>query len=188
MLQINNGFDPVVPGDGMEKSVGLYIQASHNLSWDYVSHVDCAISGPDGFQLLDDVALSRYGPLDIDTAVFTGSFIMDFWYPAGVYDVQATAWEDGVTPGPLYTTSFNYAERSYVGTSEDSIDLGDASQPAYPGIVDTSATIQNNGNLPITVELSIDPFEDSDGYALGVETEAETPEGSVLLLGATPTT
>jgi len=104
-------------------------------SWDHISHVDVIATGPDQ-NVIDNSECNYRTMIDGDSA----RFLVDFWLhstdPLGVYELQATAWEDNVVQGsPSYAT-FTYVEGPVVGPVVDEVRFinppdPDESPPTY---------------------------------------------------------
>ena len=89
-------------------------------SWDHISHVDVIAIGPDQ-NVIDNSECIQQSMIDSDSARLLVDFSLHATDPLGVYELQATAWEDGVVQGsPSYAT-FTYVAGPVVGPVVDEV-------------------------------------------------------------------
>ena len=91
-------------------SVLLEVDASIPYSsWDHISHVDVIAIGPDQ-NVIDNSECTSRSMIDAASARLLVDFGLHATDPLGVYELQATAWEDNTVEGfPSYAT-FTYVQ------------------------------------------------------------------------------
>lgn len=148
----------VNPNAGSTTSVSIEFEVSDDNGYQDINYVSCMVWNPSGNP--DFVTMSFNGSVDSNTAIYTGSFNLDFFDESGSYDANCTVQDSSFTTGNL-VEEFDYEALTALGLDASSIsfsavtpgqtsslngdeDMGTASAP----------TIQNMGNVQIDAEIS----------------------------------